>query len=100
MRPNDIYRWRGFRGSDFALVAQGEIFDFLETVIVIPLFRDSEQPAIDLINPVIDVEGVAYQARTELIGAAPRPALQAFVTSADAFSVDISRAINRLTQGF
>ena len=100
MKPNDIYAWRGVTGSDYALIAQGEIFDFLETVIVVPLFRDSEQAAIDLINPVIEIDGVSYQARTELMGALPRPALQEFVASAEAHSVEISLAINRLTQGF
>ena len=100
MKPNDIYRWRGVDGSPYALVAQGELFDFLHTVIVIPLFPDSEQPAIDLINPVIEIDRLAYQARTELMGAAPRQALQGFVTSAGASSVEVSRAINRLTQGF
>jgi hypothetical protein len=100
VKPNDVYIWKGVRASRFALIAQGQFYEFLETVIVIPLIPESTLASIDMINPPIHVQGKPFLARTELMTSVPRFTLGKFVQSANTHSVEISRAIDRLMTGF
>jgi hypothetical protein len=100
VKPNDVYVWKGIRASRFALIAQGEFYDFLDTVIVIPLVPESALAGFDIINPAIEVQYKPYLARTELMTAVARSTLGKFVQSANTHSVEIARAIDRLMTGF
>lgn len=89
------------RHIPFLLVVQSELLEDLPTRIVVPLARASaiKGPAATMLNPVLEIMGVAVVALTQQIAAVPLETLRKRETNLESERDNILRALDFLISG-
>ncbi|MEO0816467.1 MAG: CcdB family protein [Pseudomonadota bacterium] len=95
-----VHQLTGDVEFDLVVVIQSDFYDFIDTRVVIPLRPRSSSHLDELINPILEFEGHAHVLLTERIGTIPTTALGNSRGDLKGYSVEISRALDRLMTGF
>jgi toxin CcdB len=100
MARYDVYR--DPKGSDSLLLClQDDLFDSLETRVVVPLLPARPQrAALKRLNPLIIVGSQRYVLHTQLIVSVPKRALKDRVENLSSHRDEIIAALDFLFQGF
>ncbi|MEL6663257.1 MAG: CcdB family protein [Pseudomonadota bacterium] len=85
---------------DLVVVIQSDFYDFIDTRVVIPIRPQSSSHLDELINPTLEFDGRAHVLLAERTGTIPTTALGSRRGDLKRYSVEISRALDRLMTGF
>lgn len=97
----DVYAMPGLGRTGYVLDVQANHLQDLNTRVVVPLLLPKEAPTPARgLNPAFYIDGQPHLMLTQFIAAVPAKELKQPVTSLDACSDDILRALDMLLTGF
>lgn len=89
-----------WKHTPFLLDVQTDLIGALATRVVVPLRTADSFPApIEILNPVVDIDGKRVVLDTAALAALPRDALRSPVADLRAHRFDIDNALDMLFQG-
>ena len=96
MRRFEVYAFHDPGGAEAVVVLQGEHYQDLSTVVVVPLFPVEATKPLSVINPILHVAGKDMILKTDILGPLPRQLLTGRIDDLSAEAFAIQNAIDRL----
>lgn len=103
MKRFDVYSATGFGGQGkrrLVVVLQHPALEVLDTVVVAPLFKPTELPAVPVLRPMLTVEQRQLVVAVDRMAAVPRTQLGKAVGNLEPASYELLRAVDLLFSGF